>query len=71
LLPPSVPADRVAAMREALNATFADPAFRVDAEKIGLEINSPRSGDRLLKVIEHAYAAPAKIITRLRELNGG
>jgi tripartite-type tricarboxylate transporter receptor subunit TctC len=71
LMPPGVPADRAAAMREALTETFADPAFRVDAEKIGLEINSPRSGDRLLKVIERAYGAPAKIITRLRELNGG
>jgi tripartite-type tricarboxylate transporter receptor subunit TctC len=71
LMPPGVPADRVAAMREALNETFADPAFRVEAEKIGLEINSPRSGDRLLKVIERAYGAPTKIIARLRKLNGG
>lgn len=71
VMPPGVPAGRVAAMREALNETFADPSFRADAEKIGLEINSPRSGDRLLKVIQRAYRAPAKIIARLRELNGG
>jgi tripartite-type tricarboxylate transporter receptor subunit TctC len=71
LMPPGVPADRVAAMRQALKETFADPAFRADAAKIGLEINSPRSGERLLTVIQRAYRAPAKIITRLRELNGG
>jgi len=71
LMPPGVPADRVAAMREALKETFADPAFRADAAKTGLEINSPRSGERLLTVIERAYRAPAKIIARLRALNGG
>jgi tripartite-type tricarboxylate transporter receptor subunit TctC len=71
LMPPGVPADRVTAMRKALNETFGDPAFRADAKRIGLEINSPRSGERLLKVIQHAYGAPSKIITRLRELNGG
>jgi ADP-ribose pyrophosphatase YjhB (NUDIX family) len=35
LMLPGVPAGRVAA----LNETFADSAFRAEAEKIGLEIN--------------------------------
>src|SRR5215471_18302821 len=33
LMPPGVPADRVAAMRQALAQTFADAAFKADAEK--------------------------------------
>ena len=32
-LPPGVPADRVAAMRKAFDATFADPEFQADIEK--------------------------------------
>jgi len=69
LLPPNVPADRVAALRQALMGTFADPDFLADAKKTGLQVNSPRSGDDLVRVIERAYHAPPQIIARLRELN--
>jgi hypothetical protein len=69
LLPPNVPADRVAALRKALMETFADPDFVADAKKTGLQVNSPRSGDELVRVIERAYQAPPQIIARLRELN--
>ena len=69
LMPPGVPADRVATMRQALMATFADPAFLEDAKKIGLQVNSPREGDQLVQVIERAYRAPPQIIERLRKLN--
>ncbi len=69
LMPPAVPPDRVAAMREALMQTFADPAFLADANKIGLQVNSPRGGDQLVDVIERAYRAPPQVIERLRRLN--
>jgi tripartite-type tricarboxylate transporter receptor subunit TctC len=69
LLPPNVPADRVAALRQALLETFADPDFVADAKKTGLQVNSPRSGDALVRVIESAYHAPPQIIARLRKLN--
>jgi tripartite-type tricarboxylate transporter receptor subunit TctC len=69
LMPPGVPADRVTAMRKALMATFADPAFLAEAKKIGLQVNSPRGGDQLVQVIERAYNAPPQIIERLRKLN--
>jgi tripartite-type tricarboxylate transporter receptor subunit TctC len=69
LMPPGVPGERVAAMRKALMDTFADPDFLADAEKIGVQVNSPRSGDELVRVIERAYGAPAPIIERLRKLN--
>ena len=70
LMPPAVPADRVAAMRNALMETFADPDFLADAKKIGLQVNSPRNGEQLLRVIERAYQAPPQIIERVRKLNG-
>ena len=55
LLPPDVPADRVAAMRKALADTFGDPQFQADAEKIGLIVNAPQTGEQLQNVIGDAY----------------
>jgi tripartite-type tricarboxylate transporter receptor subunit TctC len=69
LLPPDVPADRVAAMRKALADTFNDPQFKADAEKIGLIVNAPRTGQQLQKVIADAYASPPRVVERIRELN--
>jgi tripartite-type tricarboxylate transporter receptor subunit TctC len=69
VMPPNVPADRIAAMRQALADTLVDPAFVADAEKIGLVVNAPRSGRQLQDVIEHAYATPSRVIDRLRALD--
>ncbi len=69
LLPPDVPAARVAALRQALMQTFADPDFLADAKTTGLQVNSPRSGDDLLHAIARAYRAPPQIVARLRQLN--
>lgn len=71
VMPPGVPAHRVAIMRQALAATFADPAFVADAKKIGLVVNAPRSGQELERVIDQAYATPEDVIDRLRTLNAG
>jgi tripartite-type tricarboxylate transporter receptor subunit TctC len=71
VMPPGVPADRVAAMRQALADTFSDPAFVADAEKIGLVVNAPQTGAQLQDVIDHAYATPPRVIDRLRALNEG
>jgi tripartite-type tricarboxylate transporter receptor subunit TctC len=69
LLPPDVPAARVAAVRKALADTFADKEFQVDAEKIGLIVNAPQTGEQLQQVIEKAYATPSRVVERLRKLN--
>jgi tripartite-type tricarboxylate transporter receptor subunit TctC len=69
LLPPDVPAARVAAVRKALADTFADKEFQVDAEKIGLIVNAPQTGEQLQQVIEKAYATPSRVVDRLRKLN--
>lgn len=71
VMPPGVPADRVKTMRQALAATFADPAFASDAKKIGLVVNAARSGEELERVIDQAYATPPRVIERLRALNSG
>jgi tripartite-type tricarboxylate transporter receptor subunit TctC len=69
LMPPGVPAARVAAMRKALSDTFADAEFKVEAEKIGLIVNAPRTGEQLQDVIVRAYATPARVVERLQKLN--
>jgi tripartite-type tricarboxylate transporter receptor subunit TctC len=69
LLPPDVPADRVAAMRKALADTFSDAAFKADAERIGLIVNAPQTGEELQQVIAKAYATPSRVVERLRKLN--
>jgi hypothetical protein len=68
LMPPDIPADRLAAVRRALIDTFNDPAFKAEAEKMGLLVNAPRTGQQLHDVIQSAYAAPADIIARVRQL---
>jgi tripartite-type tricarboxylate transporter receptor subunit TctC len=68
VMPPGVPADRVAAMRKALADTFADPEFKKEADKIGLIVNAPRTGEQLYDVIRGAYGAVPATIERLRKL---
>ena len=69
VMPPGVPADRVAAMRKALADTFADPAFQAESDKMGLIVNAPQTGQQLQEVIEQAYATPSRVVDRLRKLS--
>ena len=71
LMPPDVPAERLAAIRKALMDTFNDPAFKAEADKMGLLVNAPRTGEQLADVIRKAYAAPPNIIARVRQLESG
>lgn len=68
VMPPGVPAERVAAMRKALVGVFADPAFKSAAVKLGLIVNAPRTGEQLQDVIDQAYATPPSLLGRLRKL---
>ena len=67
-LPPGVPADRAAAIKNGMRAMFADPAFLADARQAGLPIETPLNGDDVDRIIARVYAAPPKIIERLRKL---
>jgi tripartite-type tricarboxylate transporter receptor subunit TctC len=69
VMPPGVPAERLAAMRRALADCFADAEFVAAAEKSGLAVNAPLSGERLQEVIARAYATPPRIVARLRRIN--
>jgi len=69
VMPPGVAAERVTMMRKALTDTFADMAFKAEAEKIGLIVNAPKTGEQLQDVIVRAYATPSRVVERLHKLN--
>ena len=63
VLPPEVPADRVAAMRAAFEAMLKDPAFLDEANKLRLRV-VPISGDQMMSVVVKAYKTPPEIVKR-------
>jgi len=67
LAPPSVPPDRVAALRKAFMDTMNDKDFIAEAEKAQLEI-TPVSGDELQKLVQELYATPPQIAQKAGEL---
>jgi tripartite-type tricarboxylate transporter receptor subunit TctC len=69
VMPPDVPAERLAAVRKALSDTFADPEFLAERDRMGLGVNAPRTGAQLQDVIARAYRTPPHIVDRLRQLN--
>ena len=69
VLPPGVPADRVAALRIGLHDTLADPAFRDDARRLNLNIDYI-SGEELLAKIAAAYRTPNAIVQRTKNALG-
>ena len=68
--PPDVPKDRVAALRKALTATFADPECMEDMRKLNLPLNQPRTGEQLQEVIAEVWRMPQETKDRLRKLSG-
>jgi tripartite-type tricarboxylate transporter receptor subunit TctC len=70
LAPPAVPAERVAALRAAFSAMFADPDFQADLKKQNLDQDSPKSGAELDAIVTRMYASPAPVIQRLRKIYG-
>jgi tripartite-type tricarboxylate transporter receptor subunit TctC len=65
--PPDTPADRVAALRRAFDATLADPAFLDEARRTRLEID-PLTGQEIATMLAKAYAAPQPIVARAAAL---
>jgi tripartite-type tricarboxylate transporter receptor subunit TctC len=65
--PPGVPADRLAALRRAFDATLADDEFRADAQKAQLEIE-PLAAAEIETLLATAYDAPNAIVQRAAAL---
>jgi tripartite-type tricarboxylate transporter receptor subunit TctC len=69
--PPDLPPERAAALRAGLLATFKDPEFLAEAEKMRLEINKPTAGAVMQEQIAQVYQLPQRIVDRLRRYDQG
>lgn len=67
VLPPEVPADRIAVLRKAFDETMKDKDFLEDARKQNAEID-PVSGARINELLDQVYTAPADVAQRVRDL---
>jgi tripartite-type tricarboxylate transporter receptor subunit TctC len=65
--PPGLPADRLAVLRAAFDATMKDPDFLGEAEKLQLEIE-PLSAPEIDALLANAYAAPKAIVQQAAAL---
>jgi tripartite-type tricarboxylate transporter receptor subunit TctC len=66
VLPPGVPAERIAALRKAFMAALADPALLAEAEKMKLDVE-PISGDDVQTMVAQLFAMPAQIVERAKQ----
>jgi tripartite-type tricarboxylate transporter receptor subunit TctC len=65
--PPGVPADRLAALRRAFDATMKDEAFIADAAKRNFEV-SPRTGEHIEAVLRKVAGFPPELLARMAQL---
>lgn len=63
---PDVPADRLAALRDAFRATMKDPEFLKDAAQMGFEVN-PVYGEPMQKIVEKVLSTPKPLAERAKE----
>jgi hypothetical protein len=60
-----VPADRVAALRKAFDATMRDEAFLAEAKQLGLDMN-PLSGEKVTQIVMDTINAPADAVAKAK-----
>jgi tripartite-type tricarboxylate transporter receptor subunit TctC len=66
VLPPEVPAERVAALRKAFVDTVTDKALIAEARNLQLDLDY-LSGEELQALIAKLYALPPAVVTRARQ----
>ena len=64
LAPPDLPANRLATLRAAFDATMKDPAFLAEAAKADVEI-SPIDGEAVAKLVADLYTTPPEVVARV------
>ena len=69
LTTPDVPADRLAALRQAFDATMADAAFRAEATRMGLDTN-PIKADKMQAIVREVAATPPELIAVAKRAKG-
>jgi tripartite-type tricarboxylate transporter receptor subunit TctC len=65
ILPPGVPADRVAALRKAFMAALTEPDLLAEAKRMKLDIE-PLSGEDVQTMVAKLFATPPNVIERAK-----
>jgi tripartite-type tricarboxylate transporter receptor subunit TctC len=65
--PPGVPADHLAILRAAFDATMKHPAFLADAKKVKMMVE-PMTSAGMDALLKQAYGSPKPVVTRAAEL---
>jgi tripartite-type tricarboxylate transporter receptor subunit TctC len=66
LVPPGMAPERLETLRRAFDATMNDPAFRAEAEKLGMAVD-PVSGENVQLLVSRIMATPTDLARRARE----
>jgi tripartite-type tricarboxylate transporter receptor subunit TctC len=66
VMPPSVPKERVDALRKAFMQALQDPGLLADAKKQRLDIQ-PISGEDVQALVEKVYGMPAAVVAKAKE----
>jgi len=66
VLPPGTPPDRVAALRKAFMAAFADKELLAEAQKIKLDVDA-LSGEEVQALVTRAFSLPPRITERAKQ----
>jgi tripartite-type tricarboxylate transporter receptor subunit TctC len=68
LAPPDVPADRIAVLRQAYDATMQDPAFLKEAAAMGFEVNA-QTGEKIETLVKATMATPRNIVDKAEAMS--
>src|SRR5919198_1092666 len=66
IAPPGLPAEPLATLRAAFDATMSDSQFLEDADKLRIDI-SPLPGGKVQELVQKLYATPKDIVLRARQ----
>ena len=67
LTTPGVPAQRVAALRDAFDTMVKDPAFLAEAAKLRIELD-PLTGEELQRLVEDVQSLPADMVEKVKAI---
>jgi tripartite-type tricarboxylate transporter receptor subunit TctC len=65
LAPPEIPAERLAILRRAFDATVRDPDYLAEMTRQRLEVEGPLSGEELALVVDRIAKTPPAVVQRL------
>jgi tripartite-type tricarboxylate transporter receptor subunit TctC len=62
-----VPAERIAALRDAFNKTLAEPAFLAESRKLRMEIE-PMEGEEVQRYVNDIIDAPPDLLENIKKI---